>query len=208
MRRTALIILTLSILAIRLFSADEITFSGGKSTLNLSEGHEEVVLSDGARVSVDTLVINSDRITLSGTDWRYVNCTGYTVVSDEERGIEIRTRDLWYDRESERLLISSWFEIDDTKEEISAMGGSLLYDMKGEILELSKNITLQKITDDGLMTCQAESIIFDRNNDLLTLRGNASVDWDGDKYSSEAISVDVENDNISLDGRIQGSIYG
>ena len=58
------------------------------------------------------------------------------------------------------------------------------------------------------MRCQAESVIFSRSENMLTLRGNASVNWGGDKYSAEVISVDLDTDSISLEGRITGNING
>ena len=42
----------------------------------------------------------------------------------------------------------------------------------------------------------------------LQLRGSATVDWDGDRYEAEVISVDLDTDSISLDGRIRGTING
>ena len=188
--------------------SDEISFSGGSSSIVLREGKENVVLSDGASVTVGSMVITSDTITLSGNNWRYVSCSGQTSVSDPERGISIRTKGIWYDRIDERILISTWFEIDDTMNEVSATGASLEYRLSEERLQLDKSVSLLKATDSGIMRCQAESVIFSRNDNMLTLRGNASVNWDGDRYGAEVISVDLNTDSISLEGRISGNING
>ena len=166
------------------------------------------MLSDGASVSVGSMEISADTITLTGDDWRYVNCEGAAFVSDPERGITIRTSVIWYDRMDERILISEWFEVDDTVNEVSATGASLEYRLSDERLQLDKSVSLQKSTDSGIMRCQAESVIFSRSENMLTLRGNASVNWGGDKYSAEVISVDLDTDSISLEGRITGNING
>ena len=192
-----------------LLFADNITFSGGTSSVVLRDGRESVVLSDGATVKVDTMTITADTITLSGNDWRYVSCTGNASVTDESRGIAIRTSAIWYDRSEERILISSWYEIDDTENEVSATGASLEYLLDDEKLQLDKDVTLLKNTEDsGIMRCHAESVIFSRGENILQLRGAASVDWDGDSYAAEVISVDLDTDSISLDGRIRGTING
>ena len=202
-------ILTLFIFVFSSLQAEsQINFSGGRSALSLRNGKEEVTLSEGATVSVDSLVISSAEINLSGDQWRYVRCKGLTDVVDAEREISIETTSLWFDREEERLLISSWFELDDNKQELNATGGSLSYDMKAEILELSMQVMLLKITDDGLMRCQAESVIYDRNSNKLTLRGSAKVYWKGNEYEAEVISVDLDTDSITLEGRIKGNING
>lgn len=189
-------------------SAGTITFKGGESRLSLKEGNESVVLSKGAYVKADTLSINSDKITLAGKDWRYITCEGKTTISDEERGIEITTSYLWYDRMEELLIISAWFEIDDTSQELYAQGGSLRYDMKNELLELGMQIQLLKNSDNSLMRCTSESVIYDRAEEKVSLKGSAKVSWKGDDYEAEVISIDMKTDTIQLGGRIKGTING
>ena len=206
--RKLLPILFLLLSASMLF-ADNITFSGGTSSIVLRNGRENVVLSDGAAVTVGSMEINADTITLSGDNWRYVSCSGNATVSDSSRGIYIRTSAIWYDRTAERILISSWFEIEDTVNEVSATGASLEYLLSDEKLQLDKDVSLLKNTEDsGIMRCSAESVIFSRSDNTVQLRGSASVDWDGDSYGAEVISVDLNTDSISLDGRIRGTING
>ena len=205
--RKFLALIALIVLPALLF-ADNITFSGGTSSIVLRDGRENVVLSGGASVTVESMEISADSITLSGDNWRYVSCSGNTTVKDESRGISIRTSSIWYDRENERILISSWYEIDDTENEVSATGASLEYLLDEENLRLDKDVTLLKATDDGIMRCNAESVLFSRSRNTLELRGSATVDWDGDRYEAEVISVDLDTDSISLDGRIRGTING
>ena len=206
--RKLILILSL-VLSSTLLFADNITFSGGSSSVVLRDGRENVVLAEGASVAVGSLEIQADTITLSGDDWRYVTCTGNASVIDPERGISIRTASIWYDRSEERILISSWFEVDDTENEVTATGASLEYLMNDERLQLDKDVSLLKNTEDsGIMRCSAESVIFARTSNTLELRGSATVDWDGDRYEAEVISVDLDTDSISLDGRIRGTING
>lgn len=207
MKRRILIFLLL-IITFPLFALSDIYFSSSRSSLSLKEGHEDVVLSGPAIIEVDSLRIESDKINLTGLDWDIITCTGRTSVVDEERGISIDTTKLWFDRNSELLLISTWFEVEDKKQEVSATGGSLSYNMKDELLELSMQVMLNKVTKDGLMRCQAESVIFDRKNNTLSLKGKAKVFWKGDSYSAEVISVDLDNDRINLEGKIKGDLNG
>lgn len=197
-----LILVTLSL------SAESISFAGGESSLTLREGQKSVTLSGGAEVSTGSITIKSDSMSLTGDDWRYVECTGNIVITDSERGLEIRTSTLWFDREEETIIISSWFEIDDTRQDLYATAGSLRYDMKDEKLELGMQVTLMRISDGEVMTCSSESLTYDRNNEFVSLRGKSRVEWKGDEYSADIISVDLKNDEISLSGRIRGTING
>ncbi len=188
--------------------SDPISFNGKESSLSLKEGREEVILKGDAYVSVGSLSIKSDEIKLSGDNWRYVECSGRTEIIDDERDLEIRATNLWFDRIDEKLLLSPWFELEDKKEELSASGSSLSYDMKAEILELSMLVTILKESDKGIMRCKAEAVSFDRGKDELSLKGSARVLWSGDEYKAEVIRIDLENDNITLEGRIKGNING
>lgn len=209
MKRTSIAILALvTICLASAWAGDEISFSGGSSFVSLQEGSRSVRLSDGARVSVDTLVISADSIVLEGDDYEEVTCQGAVVISDEERGLTIRTTRLIYDRTSERLLIPTWCEISDRSNELVATCAALYYDMDEEVLELQMRVSLAKSTSDGIMNAKAEKVTFDRNASTLVLSGGADVDWNGDRYSALIVTVDLEGERISLSGQIGGTVHG
>lgn len=204
-RITALVVALL--ISVSLFSSS-ISFSGGISSLSLKEGKKSVSLESGAKVETGSITIESDSIYLSGDDWRYVECSGSVVIKDSERGIEIRSSSLWYDRIEETIIISSWFEVDDTSQDLYATAGSLHYNMKEEKLELSMQVRLMRISEGEIMTCSSEALTYDRSNEFVSLRGKSNVLWKGDEYNADIISVDLKNDEITLSGRIRGTING
>ena len=190
-----------------LFSAS-ISFSGGKSTLIMREGEKSVSLTEGAEVISGSMKITASSITLSGEDWKEIESRGKIEITDSERGISIKTSILWFDRIEEILVISSFFELDDIPDQLYAQAGSLRYDMKNEKLEMGMQVTLMKVADGEVMKCSSESVAFDRNSGLLSLLGGARVEWKGDSYEAEMITVDTSDNTISLSGRIKGTING
>ena len=190
-----------------LFSAS-ISFSGGKSTLIMREGEKSVSLTEGAEVISGSMKITASSITLSGEDWKEIESRGKIGITDSERGISIKTSILWFDRIDEILVISSFFELDDIPDQLYAQAGSLRYDMKNEKLEMGMQVTLMKVADGEVMKCSSESVAFDRNSGLLSLLGGARVEWKGDSYEAEMITVDTSDNTISLSGRIKGTING
>lgn len=201
---TALLLLIIS--CSLLFAADPISFSGGYSRVSLKEGRESLTLSGGARVSVGSLVISSDEITLSGNGYDRVECSGRISIRDEEKGLSILTSSLFYDRSRETLLISAWSEISDTVNEMEASAAAIYYDMNSEILQMQMQVRLLKNTESGVLSARAENVTYNRNAGTLTLSGSATVSWRGDQYAAEVISVDLDNETISLDGRIEGTV--
>lgn len=200
--------ISLFFLVVSLLFSTPISFSGGESSLNLKDGQKSVILKDGARVQTGSITITSDEMSLTGDDWRYVECTGSVVIKDSDKDIEIRSSRLWYDRIDETIIISSWFEIDDNREDLYAQAGSLHYDMKSEVLQLSMSVTLMRISDGEMMKCSSESLTYNRKDDFVSLAGRSSVNWKGDSYNADVISVDLKNDKITLSGEINGTING
>ena len=176
-----LLVFVLLLLSLFPIFSDQITFSAAESSVRLKDGRENVTLSGSAEVSTGSLTINADHMTLSGEQWRYIECSGNITIRDSERDLEIRTSVLWYDRMEERLLISSYFEIEDRINEMSARASHLEYDMKNEILTLSSQVSLS---------------------------GSCRVIYDGDEYRAEQITIDMESDSISLNTSIRGQING
>lgn len=198
-------LILVSLLSFSLFSSS-IVFSGGKSSVTLKEGNKEVTLTEGATVISDSIEIKSDTIIIKGENWEYVSCTGPTTITDKERGLEIKANSLFYDRAKEIITIPSWFEINDNKEELFAEGGALMYDLDAERLELDMSIRLLKVTSSGIMKTNAEKVIYNRHDNTLSLMGRAGVDWNGDTYNAESISVNLETESIVLSGRIKGEV--
>ena len=196
------------ILSLPLLFSESISFSGGESRLVMREGEKSVTLKNGAEVTTGSLFIKAEEMSLSGDDWKTISAKGDISVTDSERGIEINTESLWFDREDELLVISSWFEIDDTTEELYAQAGSLRYDMKNEKLEMGMQVTLFKIAEGEVMKCTSESVTYDKASGLLTLKGGAYVVWKGDEYRAQIITVDTKDNTITLSGRIKGTING
>lgn len=196
------------ILSLPLLFSESISFSGGESRLVMREGEKSVTLKSGAEVTTGSLFIKAEEMSLSGDGWKTISAKGDISLRDNERGIEINTESLWFDREDELLVISSWFEIDDTTEELYAQAGSLRYDMKNEKLEMGMQVTLFKIAEGEVMKCTSESVIYDKSSGMLTLKGGAKVVWKGDNYEAQIITVDTNDNTISLSGRIKGTING
>ena len=190
------------------FASDNITFTAGSTSVSLQEGNREVSLSGNAAVTTGSLTIQADSITLSGDNYESISCSGSILITDSDQGLSIRTSSLFYDRTSERLLISSWCEISDTANELVASASSLYYDRNAELIELEMNVELVKNTSDGILSASAQRVTFDRAGSTLALSGAAGVSWKDDDYQASVITIDLEEEKITLSGQIGGTVHG
>ncbi|MBR1918279.1 MAG: hypothetical protein IJ831_01500 [Spirochaetales bacterium] len=201
-------ILLLIVLVSLSLCADDISFSGGYSRAMMNKGRKELLLSENANVSVGSLSIDASSISLSGRDYESVTCSGNVRVADPDEGFSMKTQKLFFDRQQNRLLITSWCEISDTKNELEASAASLSYDIDSKELLLEMRVRLIAITEDGILSGSAESASYNRESNVLILSGGATVNWKGDTYKAQLITVDIEKSEIHLDGRIEGTIHG
>ena len=207
MKKLISAILLLLFASLSIFSED-ISFSGGYTRMRMQEGFETITLGDSAEVTVGSLKLTSDEMVLSGKDFRYVSCTGNVTVTDPERGISLITKSLFFDRMEELIIVDSWVELQDTTNEVASSSGRLEFNLKKGVVLLQIQVRLLKHTDDGAMVCRADSIQFDRDKELLELRGNATIVWNPDTYEAQTINVNLQTEEIKMDGSIKGTIHG
>jgi lipopolysaccharide export system protein LptA len=58
------------------------------------------------------------------------------------------------------------------------------------------------------MVCRADSIEYDRNAMLLALIGNSEVTWKNDSYRSSVTTINLQTDEIVMEGTIKGTVNG
>ncbi len=199
--------LTALLLSLSIFASD-ITFSGGSSNLILQDNQKVVTLSGGAKVNTGSMSITADSITITGNNYERISCEGNIVIEDKEKGFTITTSSLYYNRENERIIISSFCEISDTVNELLASANSLKYDLNSDQLTLSVDVHLVKASDEDVMSCKAEQMEYDREKQTLALLGGAYVYFKENSYKANAILVDLETDEIKLEGNIRGTLNG
>lgn len=205
MKKIKLILLILFTLSFPLF-ASNISFNGGYTKISMQEGLESITLENPAFVEVDNLTISATKITLLGKNYDKIQCEGKVKIVDEEKGLTILCQSLFFDRTANTISIVGGVEIDDTTNNLHSTALQLEYDINKGTMDMSVEVKLLHIADDSVMSCTCDTLRYDREGNSLVLLGNSTVDWKKDKYRAEAISVDMENNEISLEGSIEGTI--
>ena len=207
----AVILFSLVFCAIAPLSAEmakEITFTGGYTKAVMKEGRQSIILSQGAAVHVGSILFEADTIELSGKDSRYLAGSGNVRITDSERGLSITSSTISYDRENEQIIIDGWVEIQDLRNEVIASGAYLAYGQDIGMMKLQIAAKLLHHTESGPMVCRADSIEYDRVNQRLALYGNSSIYWKGDIYEASMTTVDLETEEILMEGTIKGTVHG
>lgn len=208
MSKHLLLACLLSIFFVFTLPAQDISFKGGSTTMKMQQGSETILLDNGSEVQVGSLVLRATSMELYGEDFRFVRCEGEVTLQDEERGISLVTSSLLFDRVEETLLIDSWVELEDTNNQVAASAARMDFFLKEGIVLLQAQARLLKHTESAPMVCRSDFMTFDRDKEMLDLRGRASIVWEPDTYEAQSITVNLKTEEIKMEGSIKGIIHG
>ncbi len=177
-------------------------FRGDRSSTVLSSGGERTRLEGNARVETDGVIISADSIEVYGESFRYAEAEGNLRVSDADRGIELTAQSFFYDRELETSRAEGAVYLEDSRNKIVVRAGYMEQYGSEDIVLLQVNVRVFR--ED--MTARAEVVRFLREQDMVELSGLPVVYWKGDEYRAARIQMDLERDEIVLEGGVQGTV--
>lgn len=179
-------------------SEDRFEISSEKTTVELSEGKERTVLSGNAVVLSGATEIRADKIELFGKDFNFAVCTGNVSARNNSKGIYLRCEEMFYDRKKKLIRIEGFAEMLDKENNMTVKGNFLQDDSESEVTLIQIGVRI--IKED--IVCRAESAKYDRKTKILELTGKPLVIKDGDEYRATRIVLNVETDEISLEGDV------
>lgn len=192
----------LLVVAAGVAAQDTFEFAGNRTSVVLAEGRERTVLEGAARVVSDEITLEAERIELFGTDFRFATTTGGVRVVDTGRGMTITADSLNFDRETEDSRATGQVMVEDEENDLLVKGGYLETRDGGELLLVQ--IAVRVLRDD--LTARAQFLRYRRSEDVLELSGFPVVYWKGDEYRAARIVLNLDTEEIELQGQVRGSV--
>jgi lipopolysaccharide export system protein LptA len=182
--------------------ADTFSFRADRMNGNKATGKEVTVLTGNAEVRSDNLLLKAERIDMYGKDNNLIECTGSVVGHHEEKDIFFKSDKMFYDREKKLARFEGNSTLEDKKNGIVARGRYIEYDENSEITVFQISVRLFKDN----MVCRSEYALYRRTEQLLDLSGFPVVYKKNDEFRADRIRVDLETDDVTLEGSVSGSI--
>lgn len=206
MRRSAtfraLVVFALSAIAASGAAADEIQFSGESTSIELAEGRERTVLSGNARIVSETTRIEASEIELYGEDFRYAQASGSVTAVDEEEEVSLEAERIFYDRQTEILRAEGDVTMEDNENDLVVRAGFVEYRKQEGISIIQLGVRI--FGED--FTARSEFARYRRGDNVVELSGLPVVFWKDDEYSATRIVVNLDTDEIALEGEVRGSV--
>lgn len=182
--------------------ADVFTFKADRMSGGKAAGREITILQGNAEVQSDKLLLRADRIEIQGEDNQFIDCTGNVWGQEEEKNIFFQTDRLRYDRTLKIARLEGNSTLEDRKNEIVAKGRFIEYDDQAEVTVFQISVRLFK---DNLV-CRSEYAVYRRIEKLLDLSGFPVVYKKEDEFRADRIRVDLDTDDVIMEGSVSGSI--
>jgi len=201
-KRFLLFILSLLFCSLHFANADTFTFRADKMSGSKALGKETTILMGNAEVRSDSLLLRADRIEIQGKNNQFIDCIGNVWGHEEDKNILFHTDRLRYDRTQKIARLEGNSSLEDRQNEVVARGRFIEYNDKEELTILQISVRLFK----NDMVCRSEYAIYNRGEKLLDLTGFPKVYKTDDEFSADRIRVDLDTDDVIMEGAVSGSI--
>jgi lipopolysaccharide export system protein LptA len=183
-------------------SADKFTFKAKKMSGSKALGRDTTILTGDAEVKSDNLLLRAERIEIQGKDNQFIDCIGNVWGHEEDKDILFYTDRLRYDRKLKIARLEGNATLEDRQNSIVARGRFIEYDDVNEITVFQIGVRLFK--DD--MVCRSEHAVYHRKDKLLDLTGFPVVFKKDDEFHADKIRVDLDTDDVIMEGAVSGTI--
>ena len=155
-----------------------------------------------AFVLTETMEISANSIKMSGKDFRYIEAQGFVKGKNLQSKMEFSCDKLKYDRETKIAELKDNVSLTDTQNDVSAKAQMIEYNQDSEIAIMQIDVELKQKDN----TCTGAYAIYRKTDKMLELSGNAQIKQKSDTFRAQEISLNMDTQEISLDGRVKGSI--
>jgi len=183
-------------------AANTFSFRADRMSGSRALGRETTILIGNAEVRSDNLILRADRIEIQGENNRYIECIGNVWGHEEEKNILFSTDRLRYDRRLKIARLEGNSSLEDRQNQVVARSRFIEYDDTNEVAAFQIAVRLFK--DD--MVCRSEYAIYHRRQKMLDLSGFPVVYKSEDEFRADRIRVDLETDDVIMEGSVSGTI--
>lgn len=177
------------------FRADAMTGNAGSKT-------DTTTLSGNAFVQTQTMEIKADVIELSGDDFRYITAEGAVEGKNTESNLDFTCGKLKYDRTTKLAVLEDSVSLKDVENDVSADAQIIEYDQNTETAVMQINITIKQKDN----TCTSAFAVYRKGEQILEMTGNPKIVQNKDSFQAQEITLNLESQEITLDGRVRGTV--
>jgi len=168
----------------------------------MAEGKESTLLEGHVLVQSEKKKIQADRVEILGKDFHYFICKGHVSVQDLEKDFTITSEVFQYDNDKRIIRIPGPSVMEDRENKLIIKCSYLENRENDNLIILQVGVRILK--ED--LSCRSEFAVYYRDTNILELTGLPIVYRKDDVFRASRITVDLNTDEISMEGVVQGSL--
>ena len=159
-------------------------------------------LSGNAYIKTESMEIQADDVELSGDNYRFIKATGHISGKNLESHMDFTCDSLEYDRTTKVAMLKGNVKLDDKDNDVKAEAQIIEYNQDKEVAILQVQIRLTQ--KDNI--CSGSYAVYYKTTQLLEISGNAQVTQKDDLFRAQNITLDMNTQDITLDGNVKGKV--
>jgi lipopolysaccharide export system protein LptA len=197
-----ILIFTTGFFCIAATFAEKITFSAQIMSGKTGGSDTATILEGDAYIKTSSIEIKANSIELSGDNYRFIKAEGKVSGSSIESKMDFDCESLSFDRTTNIATLTGNVNLTDNANDVKANAQVIEYNQATglAILQIKVNLTQKN------NVCTASYAVYQQNKQLLELSGNAQVKQGQDTFRAQMITLNLETQDITLDGNVKGSI--
>ncbi len=197
-----LVVMSIFFFSLVLLHGDSISFHADSMQAELAKGKERTVLTGNASLTSEDLVIRADVIELYGEDFIFAQCSGNVMVANEKKGWEIVSDRLHYNRRDKITRIEGNAVMEDKENEVVLKGGIIENRDQENLILVQIGVRILKKD----LVCRSQMARYFRDEKTLELSGMPFVLYKEDEYRATKIYVDLETDEVQMEGDVRAEV--
>lgn len=197
-----IIIILLFIFSFNFIFAEQIFFSADSMSGQAGNSNSTTNLIGDAFVQTETMKIQADSIELSGENYRLIKAEGNVSGQNFSSNMDFTCNSLSYDRTTKIATLYGNVDLKDNDNDVVAKAQIIEYNQDTDIATLQIKIDLTQKDN----KCTGSYAIYFKEKQLLELSGNAQIKQKDDTFRAQHISLNMDTQEITLDGNVRGSI--
>lgn len=183
-------------------TAETIVFSANKMTGQAGNSNSTTKLSGNSYIKTDTMEIFADEVELSGEDYRNIKAAGNISGKNIEANMDFTCDELLYDRSTKIAELKGNVSLSDNENDVKAKAQIIVYNQETEVAVLQIKIDLTQKDN----VCAGSYAVYYKKSQLLEISGNAQVRQGDDVFRAQYITLDMNTQDITLDGNVRGKV--
>lgn len=182
--------------------AETITFHADSMSGKSGNKSDETRLVGNAYVKTETMEISADEIKLHGENFRFIEAIGTVDGMNTESKLQFSCGKLVYDRTSKIAMLEDSVHLIDIENEVDASAHLIEYNQNTETAILQIGITLKQ--KDNI--CTSAYALYRKKDQFLEMSGNPKIIQKDDSFRAQEITLNLNTQEITLDGRVSGTV--